>query len=83
MEQPRATGEWSSVDYSFDHFHQEHEPARSAWLDRIGRAVYVALTKLQADALITLDEELAAAVKGLAPVAPFEALRDAASGLGA
>jgi hypothetical protein len=26
------------VVYSFGHFHDEHEPALSAWLDRIGRA---------------------------------------------
>lgn len=26
------------VGYSFGHFHEEHEPALSAWLDRIGRA---------------------------------------------
>jgi hypothetical protein len=27
------------IGYSFDHFHEEHEPALAAWLDRIGRAV--------------------------------------------
>jgi hypothetical protein len=37
-------------------------------------AEYVALTQLQADALITLNKELAAAVQGLVTVAPFEAL---------
>ncbi|MBC8162962.1 MAG: hypothetical protein H7Z42_17275, partial [Roseiflexaceae bacterium] len=42
-------------------------------------AEYVALTQLQADALITLDEKLAAAVEGLVTVAPFEALRNATS----
>lgn len=26
------------IGYSFGHFHEEHEPALSAWLDRIGRA---------------------------------------------
>lgn len=26
------------IGYAFDHFHEEHEPALSAWLDRIGRA---------------------------------------------
>jgi predicted nucleic acid-binding protein len=46
------------------------------WPDTLD-AEYVALTQLQADALITLDEELAAAVEGLVPVAPFETLRDA------
>jgi predicted nucleic acid-binding protein len=48
------------------------------WPDTLD-AEYVALTQLQADALITLDETLAASVKGLVTVAPFEALRDAAS----
>lgn len=37
-------------------------------------AEYVALTRLQADAFVTLDEELARAAAGLVPVAPFEAL---------
>jgi predicted nucleic acid-binding protein len=42
-------------------------------------AEYVALTQLQADALITLDAEFAAAVKGLVAVAPFEVLHHSAS----
>ena len=37
-------------------------------------AEYVALTQLQADALVTLDGQLAAAVKHLVRVAPIEAL---------
>ena len=37
-------------------------------------AEYVALTRLQADALITLDRQLAHAVKDLVTVAPIEAL---------
>jgi predicted nucleic acid-binding protein len=37
-------------------------------------AEYVALTQLQADALITLDERLAGAVKGVVTVALVEAL---------
>ncbi len=37
-------------------------------------AEYVALTQLQADALITLDRRLASAVKDLVTVAPIEAL---------
>ena len=37
-------------------------------------AEYVALTQLQADALITLDEQLAHAVKDLVTIAPMEAL---------
>jgi predicted nucleic acid-binding protein len=37
-------------------------------------AEYVALTQLEADALITLDRQLAGAVKDLVTVAPLEAL---------
>jgi hypothetical protein len=37
-------------------------------------AEYVALTQLHADALITLDPHLAAAVKDLVTVAPIQAL---------
>src|ERR1700684_3872060 len=43
------------------------------WPDTLD-AEYVALTKLQADALITLDPKLADAVKDLVTVAPIEAL---------
>jgi len=53
----------------------------SAWkvADQLGwpdtfAAEYVALTQLQADALITLDEQLARAVKELVTVAPIDAL---------
>jgi predicted nucleic acid-binding protein len=42
--------------------------------DDIGNAEYVAVTKLQADAFVTLDEKLAAEVAGMVPIAPFEAL---------
>ena len=55
---------------------------RNAWqiADRLGRAEtydaeYVALTRLQADALVTLDAELARRVEGIVPTAPLEALR--------
>jgi len=37
-------------------------------------AEYVALTQLQADAFVTLDADLADAVKGVVTIAPFEAL---------
>ena len=40
-------------------------------------AEYVALTTLQADALITSDDELARAVSGLVETAPIDALRSA------
>jgi predicted nucleic acid-binding protein len=38
-------------------------------------AEYIALTKLQADAFVTLDSELARQVEGLVPTAPIDALR--------
>ncbi|HLY15407.1 MAG TPA: type II toxin-antitoxin system VapC family toxin [Candidatus Limnocylindrales bacterium] len=54
---------------------------RRAWeiADQLGwastyDAEYVALTQLQADALITLDAELARSVKGIVVTAPIEAL---------
>ena len=43
------------------------------WPDTLD-AEYVALTQLQADAFITLDAELAHAVKGLVRIAPIDAL---------
>jgi predicted nucleic acid-binding protein len=43
------------------------------WSDTFD-AEYVALTKLQADAFVTLDDTLAAAVKDLVTVAAYEAL---------
>jgi predicted nucleic acid-binding protein len=43
------------------------------WPDTLD-AEYVALTKLQADALVTLDARIAAAAADLVVVAPFEAL---------
>jgi predicted nucleic acid-binding protein len=43
------------------------------WPDTLD-AEYVALTQLQADAFITLDAELARAVKGLVRIAPIDAL---------
>ncbi len=55
---------------------------RRAWevADKLGwaatyNAEYVALTQLQADALITLDEELARSVEGFVPTASIDALR--------
>jgi predicted nucleic acid-binding protein len=54
---------------------------RRAWevADQLGwastyDAEYVALTQLQADALVTLDEDLARAVSGLIQTAPMRAL---------
>jgi predicted nucleic acid-binding protein len=55
---------------------------RNAWqiADRLGwaetyDAEYVALTRLQADALVTLDAELARRVEGIVPTATIEALQ--------
>ena len=54
---------------------------RLAWklADRLGwdstyDAEYVALTQLQADALVTLDAELARSVEGIVDTAPIDAL---------
>lgn len=43
------------------------------WNDTL-RAEYVALTRLQADAFVTLDDEFAHAVKDIVPLASFEEL---------
>jgi predicted nucleic acid-binding protein len=43
------------------------------WPDTVTAEV-VAVARLQADALVTLDADLAQAVEGIVPVAPFEAL---------
>ena len=55
---------------------------RRAWevADELGwastyNAEYIALTQLQADALVTLDEELARSVEGIVATASIEALR--------
>ena len=55
---------------------------RRAWelADQLGwastyNAEYLALTQLQADALVTLDKELARSVKGIVATASIEALR--------
>jgi predicted nucleic acid-binding protein len=55
---------------------------RRAWdlADRLGwastyNAEYVALTQLQADALVTLDAELARSVEGIVKTASIDALR--------
>ncbi|WP_433726984.1 hypothetical protein ACQP2Y_11145 [Actinoplanes sp. CA-051413] len=43
------------------------------WDDTVA-AEYVAVAQLQADALVTLDPDLARQVEGVVPLAPFEAL---------
>ena len=42
--------------------------------DDIGDAEYLAVASLQADALVTDDESLAAAAEGIVPVAAYEDL---------
>jgi predicted nucleic acid-binding protein len=61
--------------------HEDNVLQNAAWnvADRLGwsgtfDAEYVALTELEADALITLDRQLADAAKNLVTVAPIEAL---------
>lgn len=48
--------------------------AREQGWDAIGDAEYLAVTRLQADALIALDESLARAAAGIVPVVSLEAL---------
>jgi predicted nucleic acid-binding protein len=61
--------------------HEDYLLQKAAWkvADQLGwpdtfDAEYVALTQLEADALITLDRQLADAAKDLVTVAPIEAL---------
>jgi predicted nucleic acid-binding protein len=60
---------------------------RRAWelADRLGWAAtydaeYVALTQLQADALVTLDAELARSVEGIVATASIDAVREGRPG---
>ena len=50
--------------------------AREQGWDTTYDAEYVAVTRLQADAFVTVDEAMAARAEGLVPLAPFSALRD-------
>jgi predicted nucleic acid-binding protein len=61
--------------------HEDYLLQKAAWqvADQLGwsdtfDAEYVALTQLEADALITLDPQLADAAKNLVAIAPIEAL---------
>ncbi len=54
---------------------------RTAWRiayergwEALGDAEYLAVTKLQADALVTIDDSLARSAAGIVPLAPLEAL---------
>ena len=46
---------------------------RNSW-DTLRDAEYLAITQLQADALVTVDPDLAARAEGIVPVAPVAAL---------
>lgn len=48
--------------------------ARQLGWDSIRDAEYVAITRLQADALVTVDSKLAAKAKKVVPIAPLKAL---------
>jgi hypothetical protein len=48
--------------------------ARERDWDTLRDAEYLAFTRLQADALVTVDRDLAARAEGVIPVAPLEAL---------
>lgn len=48
--------------------------ARDEGWPTIDDAEYLAVTRLQADALVTVDEDLAAKADGVVPLAPLEAL---------
>jgi predicted nucleic acid-binding protein len=50
--------------------------AREQGWDTISDAEYLAVTRLQADALVTVDPALAAKAKGIVPLAPVEALTE-------
>lgn len=48
--------------------------AREQDWETLRDAEYLAVTRLQADALVTVDPALAARAEGIVPVAPLEAL---------
>jgi len=48
--------------------------ARERGWDTLRDAEYLAIARLQADALVTVDPELAAKAEGVVPLAPLEAL---------
>lgn len=48
--------------------------ARERGWDTLRDAEYLAITRLQADALVTVDPDLAAKAAGVVPVAPLDAL---------
>jgi predicted nucleic acid-binding protein len=50
--------------------------AREHGWESIREAEYLAVTRLQADAFVTVDTELARRAEGIVPLAPLEALRE-------
>lgn len=48
--------------------------ARDKGWETIGDAEYLAVTRLQADALVTIDEALARSADGIVPVASLDVL---------
>lgn len=48
--------------------------ARELGWDTLGDAEYLAVTRLQADALVTIDSALARRAEGIVPLAPLDAL---------
>jgi len=51
--------------------------AREQDLDGIGEAEYLAVARLQADALVTIDDSLARTANGIVPLASLDALTSA------
>jgi hypothetical protein len=51
-----------------------YQIARDQGWETTRDAEYLAVTRLQADALVALDPELASKAEGIVPLAPFEAL---------
>ncbi|MFB7936559.1 type II toxin-antitoxin system VapC family toxin [Streptomyces sp. NPDC056049] len=56
--------------------------AREQGWDTLGDAEYLAVARLQADALVTIDETLSRRAEGIVPVAPLSALRAESEGDG-
>ena len=54
------------------------ELTREAGSASLGEAEYLAVTRLQADALVTVDPGFAERAEGVVPVAPLQALLDPA-----
>jgi len=73
-----GTGPFSEITrHNFNQVPREWEIAdQLGWAETLD-AEYVALTQLQADALVTLDAELVRRVEGIVPTASLDAVRTA------